>query len=107
MKTRVERWRPALVYLSERPWQINPAPCLRETFVTNQYAKPQVPSPCINVCQMDAGSGLCRGCFRTLDEIAGWSRAGDDEKIRILAAVDRRRAEHDPWGESFRGECVR
>ena len=50
-----------------------------------------VTSPCINVCQMDATSGLCRGCLRTLDEIAGWSRASDGEKIRILAAVDQRR----------------
>lgn len=55
-------------------------------------SRADVPSPCINVCQMDAASGLCRGCLRTLDEIASWSRAGDDEKRRILAAVDQRRA---------------
>ena len=30
------------------------------------------PSPCINVCRMDAASGLCEGCARTLAEIAGW-----------------------------------
>jgi uncharacterized protein len=66
-----------------------------------------VPSPCINVCRMDAASGLCQGCFRTIDEIAGWSRASDDQRLTILAAVDKRRAEHDPWGEAFRGECLR
>ena len=33
-----------------------------------------VPSPCISVCRMDAGTGLCAGCFRTLEEIAAWSR---------------------------------
>lgn len=63
-----------------------------------------VPSPCINVCRLDAASGLCQGCFRTLDEIAGWSRASDDARRRILAAVDQRRAEHEPWGEACRGE---
>ena len=31
-----------------------------------------VPSPCISVCRMDAVTGWCEGCFRTLDEIAGW-----------------------------------
>lgn len=33
-----------------------------------------VPSPCVSVCQMDVVSGWCRGCLRTLDEIARWSQ---------------------------------
>lgn len=48
-------------------------------------------SPCINVCRMDAASGLCIGCRRTLDEISGWSRASEAERQAILAAVVRRR----------------
>ena len=39
-----------------------------------------VPSPCVNVCRMDARSGRCEGCHRTLDEIAEWSRMDDDER---------------------------
>jgi predicted Fe-S protein YdhL (DUF1289 family) len=69
--------------------------------------KSTVASPCVNVCQMDSLSGLCRGCFRTLDEICAWSRAVDDVKLDILAAVDRRRAEHDPCGAEFCGDCDR
>ncbi|MDK9715101.1 MAG: DUF1289 domain-containing protein [Sulfuritalea sp.] len=53
-----------------------------------------VVSPCINVCKMEAG--FCIGCHRTLDEIAGWAAAGDDEKRLILAAVAQRRARLDP-----------
>lgn len=49
-------------------------------------------SPCVNICRMEAGSGLCEGCLRTIDEIAGWAKAGDSEKMAILAAVERRRA---------------
>lgn len=48
-------------------------------------------SPCINVCRMDAESGLCAGCLRTLDEIAGWARASNDARLAILAEVERRR----------------
>lgn len=56
-----------------------------------------IPSPCINVCRMNTATGLCEGCFRTLDEIARWSRHADEEKRRILDAVDRRRAQaHAP-----------
>ena len=39
-----------------------------------------VPSPCISVCRMDADTGLCSGCFRTLDEIVAWSRLTVAEK---------------------------
>ncbi|MDH5338586.1 MAG: DUF1289 domain-containing protein, partial [Rubrivivax sp.] len=37
-----------------------------------------VPSPCINVCQMDEATGWCRGCLRTIDEIALWGSLPDD-----------------------------
>lgn len=50
-----------------------------------------VPSPCINVCKMDERSGLCQGCLRTLDEIAGWGRADDATRLNILAIVAKRR----------------
>ena len=39
-----------------------------------------VPSPCVQVCLIDEYTGICCGCRRTLDEIAAWSRLGDDEK---------------------------
>jgi predicted Fe-S protein YdhL (DUF1289 family) len=51
-----------------------------------------VKSPCIDVCRMDANSGLCEGCLRTLDEIAGWAAATDDAKRLVLAAIAQRRA---------------
>lgn len=50
-----------------------------------------VRSPCIQVCRMDPQSNVCRGCLRTLDEIAGWSGYSDDEKREVLALVRERR----------------
>ena len=55
-----------------------------------------IASPCINICRMDPASGLCQGCLRTLDEIAGWSRIDDDARLGILAAVNRRREQYGP-----------
>ena len=49
-----------------------------------------VPSPCIDVCRMDPGSGLCEGCRRTLDEIAHWSTMCDAEKRRVWEQLGRR-----------------
>jgi uncharacterized protein len=51
-----------------------------------------VKSPCISVCEIDAASGLCRGCLRTLDEIANWIALTDDDRRGVLAALRERRA---------------
>jgi predicted Fe-S protein YdhL (DUF1289 family) len=51
-----------------------------------------VPSPCINICRMNPATGWCEGCLRTIDEIAGWSRASEPERRRILAELAARRA---------------
>lgn len=31
-------------------------------------------SPCIGICSVTVGDSVCRGCFRTLDDIACWSQ---------------------------------
>ncbi|AXF13142.1 DUF1289 domain-containing protein [Paraburkholderia caledonica] len=51
-----------------------------------------VPSPCINVCRMNASTGWCEGCLRTIDEIAGWSIYDDHEKRAVWNELDARRA---------------
>jgi uncharacterized protein len=48
-------------------------------------------SPCINVCQMDAATGWCGGCLRTLDEIARWSSLDEPRRHAVLAALPQRR----------------
>ena len=51
-----------------------------------------VDSPCVRVCVIDQATGYCCGCYRTLDEIAFWTRYTSDERTRILARLDARRA---------------
>jgi uncharacterized protein len=45
-----------------------------------QAAPSLAPSPCINVCRMNATTGWCEGCKRNLDEIARWSVMTEAEK---------------------------
>jgi len=40
---------------------------------------------------MDAASGWCEGCLRTLDEIAAWSTMADDERRAVLERLAERR----------------
>jgi hypothetical protein len=49
-------------------------------------------SPCTTVCVLDSDSGYCRGCFRTLAEIAAWSSLERAEKQRILGELPARRS---------------
>ena len=48
-------------------------------------------SPCIAVCVMDPGTGWCRGCFRTIGEIAGWLGMSEAERRAVVAALPARR----------------
>ena len=52
----------------------------------------EILSPCISVCQMNAATALCEGCFRTRDEIAAWSNESDKAKLAIWARIEERMA---------------
>jgi prolyl-tRNA editing enzyme YbaK/EbsC (Cys-tRNA(Pro) deacylase)/predicted Fe-S protein YdhL (DUF1289 family) len=60
------------------------------TCAANIAATGDVPSPCISVCQINAVTGSCEGCFRTLDEIAGWSVATPEAKRSVWRAIAQR-----------------
>lgn len=47
-------------------------------------------SPCIKVCVMHPESGLCIGCLRTIDEIAGWKQMSADARHAVLDALQQR-----------------
>lgn len=47
-------------------------------------------SPCIKICTYDPGSGLCRGCGRTLDEIGGWFSMTDVERRAVMDKLPER-----------------
>ncbi|MBD9537091.1 MAG: CoA pyrophosphatase [Stenotrophomonas sp.] len=45
-----------------------------------------VSSPCIGVCALDA-EGLCRGCWRTGNEIGSWMRMSESERRGLMEQV--------------------
>ncbi|HEX3954508.1 MAG TPA: DUF1289 domain-containing protein [Stellaceae bacterium] len=55
-------------------------------------AAPTPVSPCLGICLMDPATRTCRGCLRTIEEIAGWYSASNPEKRAILARLAERRA---------------
>ena len=59
-----------------------------------------VPSPCVNVCRGDAGTGWCEGCLRTLDEIAAWPGMDDRAKRAVWKLLPQRR---EQWQRNSAG----
>ena len=49
-----------------------------------------ISTPCIKVCVVDPARRQCRGCGRTLDEIARWSAMSEAERRRVMAALGDR-----------------
>jgi predicted Fe-S protein YdhL (DUF1289 family) len=53
-------------------------------------------SPCIGVCIIDPATGFCRGCARTIAEIAGWLDFSPEGRRQVLADIaERRRRQAD------------
>ncbi len=50
-----------------------------------------IASPCNKICTLDAASGLCIGCGRTLDEIARWGSMSDAEQARVINDLPARK----------------
>jgi predicted Fe-S protein YdhL (DUF1289 family) len=57
----------------------------------DEAAGPVPVSPCLGICLIDPRTRICRGCLRTIEEIAGWYDATAAEKRTILARLAERR----------------
>ena len=49
-----------------------------------------IKTPCVQVCFVDPGAGVCVGCFRTMEELGRWTRYTDAERDTIMAALPGR-----------------
>jgi uncharacterized protein len=53
----------------------------------------EVPSPCIGVCSMDDSTGLCLGCYRTMDEIQQWWDLDNPQKQVVVDLAGERESQ--------------
>jgi len=51
-----------------------------------------IATPCIKICVIEPATGLCRGCGRTLDEIARWGSMSEAERNKVMAGLGTRLA---------------
>lgn len=54
------------------------------------WQRDEVQSPCTKICVIHPSAGVCVGCFRTMEEIAGWTRLSADQRRAVLSDLPGR-----------------
>lgn len=54
------------------------------------WTRNEIESPCVRVCVVHPEARICTGCFRTVDEIARWSKMTAEERREIMADLPDR-----------------
>ena len=49
-----------------------------------------VASPCVRTCQLN-DQDMCMGCFRMINEIAGWNQFTEEAKADVIEACRTRK----------------
>ncbi len=51
---------------------------------------PEIESPCKLICELDLESSLCKGCGRSREEIAMWTRYSPAMRAFVMTELDER-----------------
>jgi uncharacterized protein len=54
------------------------------------WKRDEIESPCVKLCVIHPEARICAGCYRTIEEIGGWTRMTPDERRRVMAELPAR-----------------
>ena len=54
------------------------------------WKRDEVDSPCVKLCIVHPEERICVGCYRSIDEIAAWSRLTPDQRRAVIADLPAR-----------------
>jgi len=54
------------------------------------WKRNEIDSPCVNICIVHPQANICAGCFRTIDEISGWSNMSPAQRKEIIEELPNR-----------------
>ena len=54
------------------------------------WKRNEIESPCVKICVVHPEARICTGCYRSIDEIARWSRMTPEERRDIMSALPDR-----------------
>ena len=54
------------------------------------WKRDEIASPCVKICVVHPEARLCVGCYRSIDEISGWSRMSHEDRARVIEDLPAR-----------------
>ena len=54
------------------------------------WKRAEIESPCVKLCVVHPEARICVGCFRSIDEITGWSRLTPAARAAVMADLPAR-----------------
>lgn len=54
------------------------------------WKRDEIASPCVKLCVVHPEARICVGCYRSIDEISGWSRMSREERAVVMAELPSR-----------------
>ncbi|MBE1282502.1 MAG: DUF1289 domain-containing protein [Rhodobacteraceae bacterium] len=54
------------------------------------WKRNEIESPCIQICVIHPAERICTGCYRTIEEITGWSKMTPEERSQIMTELTTR-----------------
>lgn len=56
----------------------------------NESRPAAIESPCVRICVVHPQARICTGCYRSIDEIAQWSRLSPEARRAVMADLPDR-----------------
>ncbi len=56
------------------------------------WKRDEIESPCIKLCVIHPEARICAGCYRSIEEIGGWSRMSPEDRRRVMGELPGRAA---------------
>ena len=56
------------------------------------WKRNEIASPCVKICVVHPEARICTGCYRSIEEIGGWSGMSDAERTRIMDELPARKS---------------
>lgn len=54
------------------------------------WKRQEIESPCVKICVVHPEARICTGCYRSIEEIAGWSRLSNEDRAEIIQELPKR-----------------
>ncbi|MEL6993908.1 MAG: DUF1289 domain-containing protein [Pseudomonadota bacterium] len=57
---------------------------------TPVWTRDEIESPCVRLCVVHPEAKICTGCYRTLEEIGGWSLMTPEHRSTVIEELPSR-----------------